>query len=210
MYLSFAKFGMLNSRNSISCLSCKVDVKLVSHQQGRKQMNWLQSMTKQQSLFSIILVLQNLYQLWPVSKKHRLQLVGRIKSTVRVSYPSLCFIFSPQCLVCVLYPNPCFIPSLRMQSAVHVLHWPCKLTETMSVPLVHVCEMKCFYYQKRPNILFMNMTLNRLGFGGTFSLSKQWTGWHIGTWHAAKLQLSVHTKSRTHLVETCLQGFKCY
>ena len=76
MYLSFAKFGMLNSRNSISCLSCKVDVKLVSHQQGRKQMNWLQSMTKQQSLFSIILVLQNLYQLWPVGKKHRLQLVG--------------------------------------------------------------------------------------------------------------------------------------
>ena len=113
MYLSFAKFGMLNSRNSISCLSCKVDVKLVSHQQGRKQMNWLQSMTKQQSLFSIILVLQNLYQLWPVSKKHRLQLVGRIKSTVHVSYPSLCFIFSPQCLVCVLYPNPCFIPSLQ-------------------------------------------------------------------------------------------------
>jgi len=31
-----------------------------------------------------------------------------------------------------------------------------------------------------------------------------------GTQHAAKLQLSVRTKSRTHFVKTCAKVFKCH
>ena len=35
-------------------------------------------------------------------------------------------------------------------------------------------------------------------------------GGQEGTQNAAKLQLSVHTNSRTHFLKTCLQRFKCH
>ena len=49
-----------NSRNSILCLSCLVDVKLASLQQGRKQMNWSKSKCVREGLFSFIHVLGNI------------------------------------------------------------------------------------------------------------------------------------------------------
>ena len=71
-------------------------------------------------------------------------------------------------------------------------------TLTMSIDPSDVC----FIIKARTIILFTNMTLKRLGFGGTsfyggaFSISKQYDGGHMSvhnpaTQHAAKLQLSV-------------------